>query len=315
MSSKVLVAGVLSCASLMSACAPVAHRPLAAERTTVKSTDVIESVRQPELYAQINVSNVSAALGGGLIGALIDSSVNSSRASDAEGTVRPLRDALTGFDFDDTLKQDLSRELASVEWLAARGVTVNKDVTDKALDAILAKSDAGGVLFVTADYSLSPDFSKLHIKAMASLFPRGQEFRDAAKTAGVGAPPAKSAGTKTQLKYAAYYNTIAIETALPGAGTTLEANRDVWAANRGDKLRRALGNGSRQLAKLLAMDLNHRAPEKGAAPQGELHQEGMFKGRVVEQGPEGKLVRFDDGTVKYYAALADAPAPAATAAQ
>src|SRR5688572_7316143 len=166
MSSKLLITGALLCASLAAGCAQSPHRPLAAERSAIKSTEVVESVRQPELYAQINVSNVSAALGGGLIGALIDSSVNSSRASDAEGTVRPLRDALLGFDFDDTLKQDLARELASVQWLAASGVRVNKDVSNKAIDGILAKSEAGAVLFVTADYNLSADFSKLHVSAI-----------------------------------------------------------------------------------------------------------------------------------------------------
>lgn len=315
MSSRVLIAGALLCAALTSGCASQASRPFAADRAAVKSTDVIASVRQADLYAQINQSNIAAAAGGGLLLALIDAGVNSSRANDAEGEVRPLRDALIGFDFDATLKQDLERELASVGWLAASGVTVNKDVTDARHDAILKQSAAGGVLFVATDYSLSPNFSKLKVSAMVSLFPRGDEFHAAAGKVGVR-PAQKKGSVRTRLQHAAYYNTLAVETALPQAGAEMapdrDANRDAWGANQGEKLRSALTRSTQLLAQTLAKDLEYVVPPKDAAPQGELHQEGIFRGRVWQQGPEGKLVRFNDGTLKYYAVI-DVPTPATAA--
>src|SRR5262245_50072989 len=48
-----------------------------------------------ELGVQVHTSNVSAAMGGGLLGALIDSSVDASRSRHADESVAPIRAALT----------------------------------------------------------------------------------------------------------------------------------------------------------------------------------------------------------------------------
>ena len=305
MSSRLPFAGALLCASLLAGCALPQNRPVAVDRTVVKSTDVVASVKQAELYAQINVSNVTGAMGGGLIWALVDAGVNSSRASDAEGTVRPLRDTLIGFDFDSALKHDLERELATVQWLGIRGVEINKTVTDEAADGFFTKSEAGAVLFVTPDYSMSPDFSTLHVSAVVSLFARSPEAAAAAAKAGIS-KQTHAKGVKTRLQFATYYNTLANEARVHGGPGTLEANRDVWAANQGELIRRELTKGVQQLAKLIAMDLDH-APAKSAMtarPKGEEEfVQGHFRGRILQKGDEGTLVRGNDGTLKHFVSI------------
>ena len=86
----------LSVVLLLGACAPF-HRPLAAaDRAKVREIDVRVVVAQESFMFSAQAPGVSAATGGGLIGALIDSSVQQSRQKDmsaeVQATVGPLLD-------------------------------------------------------------------------------------------------------------------------------------------------------------------------------------------------------------------------------
>ena len=86
----------LSVVLLLGACAPF-HRPLAAaDRAKVREVDVRVVVAQESFMFSAQAPGVSAATGGGLIGALIDSSVQQSRQKDmsaeVQATVGPLLD-------------------------------------------------------------------------------------------------------------------------------------------------------------------------------------------------------------------------------
>jgi hypothetical protein len=292
---------------LATACAPSLHRPLdAAQRESLRSTDVVVRIPQKEIDAQIVVANSSAAtaqygLLGALISSAVDAGVNASRASDAEAAVRPLRDALLGFDFDAAFRQDLERQLASVPWLAAQGTTVSKQGDVDHQRAVIVSSKAVNVLLVDTAYEMTPDFSALRVGAYVSLMPsapapdgesrsqRQQRLLDATN-------PAK----------ALYFDTITVEAALEAKGTP-EANRARWAADGGEALKRALPFEAAELARLVAVDLQSAAP---AAPQ--------QAEQTLEADEARKVVRAVDGTLKSTVSLAhllaQAPAPAAGAA-
>ena len=76
----------------------------------ITSTDTVLVVKAAEIGTEINVSNVAAATGGGLIPALIDSGINADRTKKAEEAAGPIRDKLIDFDFGAELQEDLARE-------------------------------------------------------------------------------------------------------------------------------------------------------------------------------------------------------------
>jgi len=83
---------------LFGACAPF-HRPLAvADRDKVQEVDVRVVVAQESFMFSAQPPGVSAATGGGLIGALIDSSVQQSRQKDMSAEVQAIVGPLLDYD-------------------------------------------------------------------------------------------------------------------------------------------------------------------------------------------------------------------------
>src|ERR1700683_849873 len=99
---------VLLPTTLLGACSSVpVHESLpVAAREKISSADVFVPIRQNEIYVYVPPSTAgssagaSAGLLGGLVGAAIDAGVNDVRSSKAETAVKPLRDSLVDFNFD-----------------------------------------------------------------------------------------------------------------------------------------------------------------------------------------------------------------------
>lgn len=255
---------------LLAACAQSPHRAYdVAGRSAVRATDVVASVPQTELNAQIIVSNAGGAAGaqfgliGALVGAAVDAGVNSSRANTAEGEVRPLRDKLLGFDFDAQLKGDLDRELAALAWLKAGNVAMGKAPLDlSARQKAVRETRADGVLVLQSAYELTPDFATLRTTTSVSLLsppapaPAKKETRDERNKR------MDSDGTQDKAKY---YNVIVVEAPLGARGGAIADNRALWA--EGDVLKRTLQAQAAETARLVALDLQYEAPAgKEAAP-------------------------------------------------
>lgn len=309
------------CCALLGGCAANAvHTGLKPElRGQIKATDVVTGIKQNELYAAFvpSAAGASAAAGcgavpglgillagvcGGIAGAA-DASINASRASAAEASVRPLKDALIDFSFDADLQQALSSNLSSARDLNASKITVTKEVSDDAYNATLAASSASAVMFVNTDYHLSPDFSTLVIQSQSLLYPRAAALR-----AAVGQsqdPAADSEGKKaTDVSNAIYRNTVVYEARLPAASTELEANVTAWGVNQADPLRKALKQGIREVTAALRADLQHMPAisEAGQSPANTIEVDRQ-QVVLVSQSPSGKLVRYKDGTLKYIAEM------------
>src|SRR5215472_9241103 len=151
---KLRLVSILSL-SVLSACASLSiHQPLpTAARSDVTTTDVVLPIRQSEIYVFVPMATGGA--GFGLIGALVDAGIDSSRTSKAETAVTPLRNAMVDYSFDAALQEGLKTSLAQIAWVHPADFEVVRDISDNGLGKTLAASKASSVLFVVADYHLS----------------------------------------------------------------------------------------------------------------------------------------------------------------
>lgn len=220
--------------------APSAH-------DAVVSTDVVMPISQSEIYVFVPASNVGTATGGGLIGALIDASVDADRAKKSETAIKPLRDAMVDFDADSLLRDDLKASLSKIDWLHVSGVKVVKDASVLSTDKAVTESKGGAVLIVSADYHLSADGAELDVILSANMF---------ANNAGLAALKSKDAkGTPSDIHNAIYRNTVTFKATAPGATGNRDMNIAAWSTNQGEPLRAALKEGSARVARMMASDL------------------------------------------------------------
>ena len=86
-----------------------------ASRDAITSLESYILVIQDEVKPSVELSNVSGALGGGLIGAAIDSSVNDDRSTSARITIEPLFDVTEDVDFRQYIATELNSVLAQLK--------------------------------------------------------------------------------------------------------------------------------------------------------------------------------------------------------
>jgi hypothetical protein len=110
---------------------------------------------QKEILADVEMSQVAMYTGGGLIPALIDVVVESSRASSAEDAVRPIRDALVDYEVGTELRKALVTRLEAISWLHVKKIEVVHDNRQKQISSLLAASSEDALLLLTPTYALS----------------------------------------------------------------------------------------------------------------------------------------------------------------
>jgi hypothetical protein len=161
---------------ILSGCAATpTYNHLAAEaRPLLNEVDVYLVVPQDEIYAQIDQSNVAAAGGGGLLLALIDVAVESSRTKSAEELIQPVRDKLLDYDYAQVLATEVNSTLKSIEWLHAKDVVLLRSAADAQLNDLYGKSSASAVLYMTADYNLTSNFQSAVTSISLALYPKAE---------------------------------------------------------------------------------------------------------------------------------------------
>jgi hypothetical protein len=295
-------AAALVSSLLLAACSGLApHQALpGAVKDSLVSTDVVLPIRQNEIYVFVPPSTAGAAGGaafgvlGAVVGAMVDAGVNNARTSAAEKAVKPLRDSLVGFDYDAALRDDMKASLTQLAWLHATDVKVHKDFGNESYEGAYKTSTASAVLFAGMDYHLSNDGDVLYVTAYTFLFPKNGE-----KAPVVAKPGSRSRPKlKTAPENAVYRDTLAFQTKVEGATSDRDHNMVLWSADNGAAIRAALKLASVKLSALLASDLER--PEKEAAAGGKSVKVEGLKGTIVSTDDDGTLVRFEDGTMKYY---------------
>lgn len=262
--------------------------PAAAQRRNVSilpdSSRVVEggravhvNVAQPELAAAINPSNVSGAMGGGLIGAMIDSSIQSNRAGRAEVGITPIRATLFDFDVDALAMEATSAATSALPWFGGQPATFGRDPSPYAKNAALDATGAAQVAFFDYGYDVSPDFSSVRVTALITLANKVD--------ASVRRPE-----QRLQPRYLAYSQAVTSVVQLPNASTPDE-NSVRWAANDGALIRQGLTAAFADISTLIPRALQFTDAERQAAAAAPRTADRTFPGaRIVEQNETGTLL-------------------------
>ena len=250
----------LACALMLCACAttpPPDSEPLvAAARDNIASTEIVAPVKQSELYIYVAPSSDP---GSELIGALIVAAVDSHNASKVETAIKPLRDAMIDYSFDNALKKDLSADLSPVKWLNVSDVRVIRDGTQTGMDQAVGDSKHAAVLVVQADYQLDWFAKTMTVNIWTDLY--GKDAKLAPYRPPTGDP--KHAASQAN---AIYYNHFWNEVSLPDAGQDRDANIRPWSADGGKRARAALDDLAAKVAADLSQDIQAAPPPDTRAP-------------------------------------------------
>lgn len=158
---------------LLAACAPMHHKALSPE-TRSQIRDVHVQVVVPQETFIFSASAPGAALGGGLIGALIDSGVQMSRQEALRSKVRPVLDELIETDFRAEAREVLPDALAGFPLPVSRAEVLALTPSRKEWEALLAdRKDHAALLRVLLHYSVDLPSRALVTRSEVSLWQQG----------------------------------------------------------------------------------------------------------------------------------------------
>jgi hypothetical protein len=170
---RVFLAALL--ALCLSACAPF-HKSLTAEsRTKIREVDVRVVVAQETFMFTAQSPGVSAAMGGGLIPALIDAGIQQSRQKDLNAEIEAVVDPLLAYDFRAEAKQALGGVTGQPFPLKLGLVQVLPAMPTKAQhEARIAATRSGPAYMVlTLQYALEPGLGAFTTRTTATLWQDG----------------------------------------------------------------------------------------------------------------------------------------------
>jgi hypothetical protein len=205
--------------------------------------DVIVSVPQSEANVNVDASNLTGAMGGGLIFVLIDMAVDKSRASAAEVTIKPIRAALIDYDFEQNSLEAVKLASSKVNWLSANGIAFTKDATDENFAKLMDVSSASQIMYNNFDYVFSGDFKSLYVGLKTTVVPKSAPLPD------------EKATERLSYKKAVYYGKWIYTVHLPSPNKDARTNAERWAENHGVLARDALDKGIAQVTQDLVSDL------------------------------------------------------------
>ncbi len=157
-------------------------------KPTFPSTEGIESeslhilpvLYQEEMAVQVIVADSSATSYqygaiGALLGVIIDSAVNNSRAKKAERKAEVLRAATVDYDLIDNLNTAIAVEPAGNGWSvqSVANITAETEVRD-IVRSVFAESDVDTVMVLTATYQLTPTVDQVNVSINQQVFPRSR---------------------------------------------------------------------------------------------------------------------------------------------
>jgi hypothetical protein len=239
--------------TFLTGCVGPVRVPISSDsRTQLGEVKGIVGLQQQEIGTEINASNVSAATGGGLIGAIVDASIDDARAKKAEAEVAPVRDALINYQPGSVLAADLQKALATVPSVNPSHIDVRQVIDLDTTTKWIHGAGGASVLLVRLSYKLSPNFGSIIATAEVSLHAGGDRL-------------AKVVQSKPDLPPLVYYNVLSSTDTLFGLSdsSTLDGIAKLWAANGGRPAQTTLDAELQELAAMIAYDLMAPSPPDG----------------------------------------------------
>jgi hypothetical protein len=256
-------------------------------RSIAGGRDLQIVVVHPEIGANFKPVDLMSPFLGGLVGALIQSRINTEKSRTAELSIVPLRDALVDFDFDAFALNSSTAALSKIDWLDLKETRISRDSSEIGLVKALNGAATSQVMFLYYDYAADADFSSVVVAASGTLVNK--------------AMPRDRRVQKPSMRfwpnYLAFNQTVRSVIRLRNADhRNPEANLGAWSADHGRLARAALELGTQRCLQMLQQSLEMSASE--AADMQKQKDRKMY----VLPGVPGWVLESDASHLKTYSA-------------
>ncbi|HEV7692001.1 MAG TPA: hypothetical protein VGO52_14290 [Hyphomonadaceae bacterium] len=308
-----------------------------AAREKIASTDIVMPIPQKEIffydqpvagagatympvYTPVSTGmSTGAAATVGIVGILLVAGIAAAQAADEASDLKPLRDAMDKFAFDETLRTEMKAAVAQTPWIKATEPKVLKQPKPEEVTAAVASSAASGVMMVNTSYTINSNADEITMAITPAFYAASPDLKALTPAAQAAAQASANSKSKSSAKpkpvsstdpgNRLYYNTFTFRTQVSNAVTgRREANIAAWTANDAAALKAAMSMGSAKLAQMLVSDLE--APSGPVDPKTTtlrpINAE-LVNGHVLRADAEGQVVLLAAGGQVYLANAALEP--------
>jgi len=290
-----LVATFLT-ALLLGACAAPMRSSLTSEqRSKISELTAYVVVVQDEVIAAVQPSNVSAALGGGLLGAIIDSKVTNGRVNESQLALGPFYAAIEDVDYRKEFNEAMQRGLSAYPIRVGKFTTTPRALSNAKLLEMRNELRPGQALLVIVPrYTLSMDFRSFDSESVVTIWLR---------------PDASTSNMPSQ-RGVLHYQSAPVG---PGGKESLSA----WGAQNAAAFREAMRESIVETGRMVMLDIEVAAtagqPKDAKAFAFNFGAgKGEIKGQVLKKG-NGRAILL--GTDQKLYSLPDPSSVATTAKQ
>ncbi len=233
--------------------APPTHIPVPSQvPPALSSSEAIIVASQNEILADVEKSNVTMYTGGGLIPALIDVAIESSRSDTTEEMIVPIREALADYDVGARMKQALAPGLQTISWLHVKHVDTHYDKHPDVAAHLLPQGSTDALILINTSYKLTSDFSALSTNAEINVYPRSNELKRLT-------PPQE--GMEDSL-VPFYKNTVSRWYPLPSNPSDQDLAVGKWTRDQGKLIKEAMDQNIEGICKELLAGLRNSYTER-----------------------------------------------------
>lgn len=234
--SRAVLFLLISAVALLTGCQS-ARKGLPAEyRSYTAQGEFFIDVPQAELNPSIRRSNMTTAMGGGLVWALTDAIVDNIETGNAEDKVASLRNKLIDYSFEDNFIRLLEQKLAEANQLRD-DVILEAPSADKTFIEETLKQSNKALAVLSSSYVLRPDCNGLVVRATLRFY----------------VPDADKSNKPV------YHNTFTYWHNFPGMSDDVDANLTQLNANPG-MITTSINNGQSAIIDMMIYDF--RLPEE-----------------------------------------------------
>ncbi len=214
----------------------VTHTPLNPQNAaSIKQANLYNLVIQDEIRPAVDISNVSGALGGGLIGAVIDSSINKSRNRSAQEVMAGFYGATDDFDFRQLQSADLNSAVASVLPLKvkeapAEFILLNNTEQNKRIAAL---GEGEAMVYTSTFYSFVDQSREFVTESVVFIYTK----------------PAKPSKNPKPI----YFNRFVYVSGTKGTGGDTSIAQ--WSENNAKAFREEMAKSTSAIGEMIAMDI------------------------------------------------------------
>lgn len=263
------------------------YTPMTPEvRNSIDSVELYNLTIQEEIKPDITLTNVSGALGGGLLAAMIDSSINKGRAADAQETINPFYRVTNDIDYREHSASQFNSLLASefnINQLKDSGEAVL--LSETVLAEKVKKLEANeALLYLSSFYNFADNSKRLSTSTAAFLYTKSKK-------------PVEGEPKPT------YFNRIYYQSDSVGDGG--EDSLVKWAENNGALYLKTLQESVQRSAELLIYDLQPVLDELCTSRVKADYLSPYFvfikqvEGNLVLKKETGSVIRSKDGALYF----------------